>query len=52
VRVLDPEDGTYRLEATDGRRLAIVRGSCLHEEDYPELDTAHRGRGRAGGVAK
>src|SRR5438128_7492809 len=26
VRVLDPGDGTYRLKATDGKRLAIVRG--------------------------
>jgi DNA polymerase III sliding clamp (beta) subunit (PCNA family) len=26
VRVLDPRDGTYRLEATDGRRLIVLRG--------------------------
>jgi hypothetical protein len=45
VRVLDPEDGTYRLEATDGRRLAIVRGGCLPEQDYPELDAAPAGAG-------
>lgn len=29
VRCVDPEDGTYRLEATDGRRLAVLRGPCL-----------------------
>jgi len=28
VRVIDCEDGSYRVEATDGRRLAIVRGPC------------------------
>jgi hypothetical protein len=43
VRVLDPDDGTYRLEATDGRRLAIVRGSCLPEQECPELQAAPNG---------
>ena len=40
LHVLDPGDGTYRVEVTDGRRLAIVRGpnagAC-----YPVLADAH-----------
>lgn len=28
LHVLDPDDGTYRVEVTDGRRLAVVRGPC------------------------
>jgi hypothetical protein len=43
VRVLDPGDGTYRLEATDGKRLAIVRGSSVPEQEYSELDTVPAG---------
>jgi hypothetical protein len=31
LRVLDPGDGTYRVEVTDGKRLAVVRGPCAHE---------------------
>src|SRR5579883_1897452 len=26
VHVIDPGDGTFRAEATDGRKLAVVRG--------------------------
>jgi hypothetical protein len=37
VRVVDPGDGTYRLEATDGRRLAIIRGCSDDKVVYPPL---------------
>lgn len=40
VRVLDPGDGTYRLEATDGRRAAILRGYNLDTTPLPELPEA------------
>ncbi len=40
VRVLDPGDTTYRLEATDGRRLAVVRGNSTPDLDYPTLDAS------------
>ncbi len=43
VRVLDPGDTTYRLEATDGRRLAVVRGNSTPDLDYPTLDVATPG---------
>jgi hypothetical protein len=39
VRVLDPGDGTYRLEATDGRRLAVVRGDN-ERAAYPAVEEA------------
>src|SRR4051812_44575743 len=29
VRVIDLEDGRYRLEATDGKRLVIIHGDSL-----------------------
>ncbi|HKI37988.1 MAG TPA: hypothetical protein VKA46_39405 [Gemmataceae bacterium] len=42
LHVLDPGDGTYRVEATDGKRLAIVRGPCP-QASYPALDAAFGG---------
>jgi hypothetical protein len=36
LRVQDPGDGSYRVEVTDGRRLAVVRGPCPQAE-YPAL---------------
>jgi hypothetical protein len=35
VRVIDPGDGTYRLEVTDGRKLAIVRAGCADPRGAP-----------------
>src|SRR5437868_8568396 len=43
VLVRDPGDGTYRLDATDGRRLAIVRGSSVDTQAYPQLQTVPDG---------
>lgn len=37
VHVLDPGDGLYRLEATDGRRLAIIQGP-IPEAAYPQVE--------------
>jgi len=37
VRVLDPGDGTYRLEATDGKRAVILRGYNLDADRVPEM---------------
>jgi hypothetical protein len=42
VRVLDPGDGTYRCEATDGRILGIVRGQSL-DVTYPVVEEAPNG---------
>jgi hypothetical protein len=42
LRVIDPGDGTYRVEVTDGRRLAIVRGPCA-KANYPALENATNG---------
>ena len=42
IRVLDPGDGTYRLEATDGKRLAIVRGQSA-DACYPALEATPDG---------
>jgi DNA polymerase III sliding clamp (beta) subunit (PCNA family) len=41
LRVLDL-GGAYRVEATDGKKLAVVRGPCK-EESYPALDVAFHG---------
>jgi DNA polymerase III sliding clamp (beta) subunit (PCNA family) len=41
LRVLDL-GGAYRVEATDGRRLAVVRGP-VKEESYPALDAVSQG---------
>jgi hypothetical protein len=38
LRVIDPGDGTFRAEATDGRRLLIVRGPVAAPADYPPID--------------
>jgi hypothetical protein len=38
LRVLDPADGTYRVDVTDGRRLAIVRGPVQSPAGYPAAD--------------
>jgi hypothetical protein len=35
VRVIDPGDMTYRLEVTDGRKLAIVRAECPDPKEAP-----------------
>jgi hypothetical protein len=35
VRVIDPGDGTYRLEVTDGRKLAVVRAGCADPRGTP-----------------
>ncbi len=43
IHVLDPGDTTYRVEATDGRRLAVVRGNSNPDLDYPTLDVATPG---------
>lgn len=40
IRVVDPGNGTYRLEATDGRRAAILRGNSLSPDLVPELPQA------------
>lgn len=37
VHVLDPGDGLYRVEATDGRRLAIIQGP-IPKADYAHLE--------------
>lgn len=37
VHVLNPGDGTYRVEATDGKRLAIVRGNSVDGHSHHEL---------------
>lgn len=42
LHVLDPGDGCYRVEVTDGKRLAIVCGPCAEEKDSA-LDPAFRG---------
>jgi hypothetical protein len=39
LRVIDPGDTSYRVEATDGRRLAVVRGNCPRES-CPALEEA------------
>ena len=39
LHVLDL-DGTYRVEATDGKRLAVVRGPCPPAQNYPALQPA------------
>ena len=44
LRVLDPGDGTYRVEATDGRRLAVVRGPSA-DAHYSALEEAPGGAG-------
>jgi hypothetical protein len=35
VRVVDPNDGTFRCEVTDGRSLLIARGVCPLDDDAP-----------------
>ncbi len=41
LRVLD-QSGAYRVEVTDGRRLAVVRGPCPVTQ-YPAMDAASQG---------
>jgi hypothetical protein len=35
VRVVDPGDGTFRCEVTDGRALLICRGLCPQDDETP-----------------
>jgi hypothetical protein len=42
VRVIDPGDGTYRVDVTDGRRLAIVRGS-VQQAAYEAVESSADG---------
>src|SRR5262245_52865879 len=35
VRVVDPGDGTFRAEATDGKVLMIARGPCESDPEFP-----------------
>jgi hypothetical protein len=42
VRVQAPGDGTYRIEATDGRVLGVVRGPSL-DVSYPAVEEAPNG---------
>ena len=42
LRVSDAGDGLYRVEVSDGRRLAIVRGPSA-PAGYPALETAGNG---------
>src|SRR5262249_48003010 len=51
LRVLDPGDGTYRVEATDGKRLAIVRGRG-DAADYVALADAEDVGGEARAPAR
>jgi hypothetical protein len=48
VRVLDPGDGTYRLEATDGRRAVILRGHSLDASLVPVMPELCEDSGRDG----
>jgi hypothetical protein len=41
VQILDPGDGTYRLEATDGKRAVILRGYNLDESLVPLIPELH-----------
>jgi hypothetical protein len=38
VRVADPGDGTFRVEATDGKMLMIARGPCEADPEFPLPD--------------
>jgi hypothetical protein len=35
VRVVDLDNGTYRVEATDGKILMIARGPCESDPEFP-----------------
>jgi hypothetical protein len=48
VRVLDPGDGTYRLEATDGRRAVVLRGPNLDAGLVPVMPDLDEDPGREG----
>lgn len=42
VRVTDPGDGTFRVDATDGHVAAIVTGPCDDTKKYPHIDDLAR----------